>query len=203
MSGYNVDLNVGGVVSLNLLKGVFAQASSTFSKVLSEGFRSGKVGHQKPISNTATNKLNKTNNLSINDFRDEAQIENRLTSIPFLRFTQYNLFQPTLPGYTGAYSKRTESIWQSTKHNAFGDIAPSKFNMDASSVFTPIGSIGKQSGHQEKLNSRGFPFGNNFNLNTSEFRELVGKSDGEANQKMGDYRNAKMFFSEGQDIHFL
>ena len=42
-----------------------------------------------------TNKLNKTNNLSINDFRDEAQIENRLTSIPFLRFTQYNLFQPT------------------------------------------------------------------------------------------------------------
>ena len=32
MSGYNVDLNVGGVVSLNLLKGVFAQPQILFQK---------------------------------------------------------------------------------------------------------------------------------------------------------------------------
>ena len=75
MSGYNIDFNVGGFVSLDILKGRFAQASNTFSKVLSEGFKSGKVGHQKAITSTNTNKLNKTNNLSINDFRDEAQIE--------------------------------------------------------------------------------------------------------------------------------
>ena len=69
-------------------------------------------------------------------------------------------------------------------------------------MYTPIGALGRQSGHQEKLNAQGLPFGNNYNLNTSEFRELVGKSDGEANQKMGDYINAKMFFSEGLDIAF-
>ena len=202
MSLPRLNLNVGGVVSLDLLKGKFAQAANDFSLVLSEGFKSNTVGHQKPITSTNTNKLNKTTNISINDFKEEAQIDNRLTSIPFLRFTQYNLFQPTLTGYTGGPIQRELRVFGSQPNTAFGDIAPSKFNMDASSVFTPIGSLGKQSGHQEKLNSRGFPFGNNFNLNTSEFRELVGKSDGEANQKMGDYRNAKMFFSEGQDIAF-
>ena len=202
MSGYNIDFNVGGFVSLDILKGRFAQASNTFSKVLSEGFKSGKVGHQKAITSTNTNKLNKTNNLSINDFKEEAQIDNRLTSIPFLRFTQYTSFMPTLPGYTGGVIQRELRVFGSQPNSAFGDIAPSKFNMSAGSVFTPIGSLGKQSGHSEKLNSRGLPFGNNFNLNTSEFRELVGKSDGEANQKFSDYRNAKMFFSEGQDIAF-
>ena len=199
---YTIDFNVGGVVSLDILKGKFAQASDTFSKVLSEGFQNARVGHQKPITNTATNRLNKTTNISINDFRDEAQIENRLTLIPFLRFTQYTGFMPTLPGYTGGVIQRELRVFGGQPNTAFGDIEPSKFNMSAGSVFTPIGSLGKQSGHQEKLTSRGFPFGNNFNLNTSEFRELVGKSDGEANQKFSDYRNAKMFFSEGQDIAF-
>ena len=191
-----------GVVSLNILKGKFAQAQDNFSKVAVDGFVSNTVGHQKPITNTNTNKLNKTTNISITDFKEEAQIDNRLTTIPYLRFTQYTGFMPTLPGYTGGVIQRELRVFGGQPNTAFGDIEPSKFNMSAGSVFTPIGSLGKQSGHQEKLTSRGFPFGNNFNLNTSEFRELVGKSDGEANQKFSDYRNAKMFFSEGQDIAF-
>ena len=191
-----------GLISLDLFKGKSAQSSDTFSRFLEFGFRENNVGFQKPIVNTATNKLNKTTNISINDFKDEAQIDKRLTSIPFLRFTQYSGFLPTLPGYQGGVIQRRVRIFGSSINSAFGDIAPSKFNMDKSSMFTPIGSLGKVENYQEKLNASGFPFGNNFNLNTSEFRELVGKSDGEANQKMGDYINAKMFFSEGQDIAF-
>ena len=103
MSGYNVDLNVGGVVSLNLLKGVFV-TQILFQKFCQKVLEVVKLDIKNQYQ-IQTNKLNKTNNLSINDFRDEAQIENRLTSIPFLRFTQYNLFQPTLPGYTGVLFK--------------------------------------------------------------------------------------------------
>ena len=68
MSLPRLNLNVGGVVSLDLLKGKFAQAANDFSLVLSEGFKSNTVGHQKPITSTNTNKLNKTTNISINDF---------------------------------------------------------------------------------------------------------------------------------------
>ena len=191
-----------GLISLDLFKGKSAQSSDTFSRFLEFGFRENNVGFQKPIVNTATNKLNKTTNISITDFKEEAQIDKRLTSIPFLRFTQYTGFMPTLPGYTGGVIQRQLRVFGSSTNTLFGAIAPSKFNMDKSSMFEPIGSLGKVENYQEKLNSSGFPFGNNFNLNTSEFRELVGKSDGEANQKMGDYINAKMFFSEGLDIAF-
>ena len=191
-----------GIVSINILKGKFAQASDTFSRVSTEGFRSDTVGHQKSITNTSTNRLNKTTNISINDFKEEAQIDNRLDFIPYLRFTQYTGFMPTLPGYTGGVIQRQMRVYGGMSNSAFGDISRSKFNMDAGFTYSNIGSIGKTVGYLEKLNSRGVPFGNNFNLNTSEFRDLVGKSDGEANQKMGDYINAKMFFSEGQDIAF-
>ena len=63
--------------------------------------------------------------------------------------------------------------------------------MSAGSVFAPIGSLGKQSGHSEKLNSRGLPFGNNFQLKHFEFRELVGKSD-DPNQKFWSSRLPKL-----------
>ena len=191
-----------GVVSLNILKGKFAQAQDNFSKVAVDGFVSNTVGHQKPITNTNTNKLNKTTNISITDFKEEAQIDNRLTTIPYLRFTQYTGFMPTLPGYTGGVIQRQMRVLGGMPNSLFGDISSTKFNMDAGFTYTNIGPLGKTVGYLEKLNPLGFPFGNNFNLNTSEFRELVGKSDGEANQKMGDYVNAKMFFSEGQDIAF-
>ena len=89
---------------------------------MSEGFKSGKVGHQKAITSTNTNKLNKTNNLSINDFRDEAQIENRLTSIPFLRFTQYVPFMP-FTKFCGGVIQRELRVFGSQPNSAFGDIA--------------------------------------------------------------------------------
>ena len=60
-----------GLISLDLFKGKSAQSSDTFSRFLEFGFRENNVGFQKPIVNTATNKLNKTTNISINDFKDE------------------------------------------------------------------------------------------------------------------------------------
>ena len=165
-----------GLISLDLFKGKAAQQTDTFSRFLEFGFREANVGFQKPIVNTATNKLNKTTNISINDFKDEAQIDKRLTSIPFLRFTQYSGFLPTLPGYQGGVIQRQVRVFGSSINTAFGDIAPSKFNMDKSSMFEPIGSLGKVENYQEKLNSSGFPFGNNFNLNTKVFNKVTFKN---------------------------
>ena len=80
-----------------------------------------KLDIKKKITSTNTNKLNKTNNLSINDFRDEAQIENRLTSIPFLRFTQYVPFMPT-SRHTGGVIQRELRVFGSQPNSALLEI---------------------------------------------------------------------------------
>ena len=54
---------------------------------------------------------------------------------------------------------------------------------------------------QDKFNiSSTNPNGVNYNMNTSEFRDMVGRSDGAANQSMSGFIGAKNAFSEGENI---
>ena len=159
-----IDLNVGGIVTLDILKGVSAQIQDGFNRFGALGLTNSRTGYQKPITSTNTNKLNKTTNIGIGDLKEEAQIDNRLTSIPYLLRTDYTQFMPTLPGYTGGLITRSRRIFASTVNTAYGDVSPSKFLMDYSFSLGNIGSIGKTVGYNQKLNNRGFPFGNKFNL---------------------------------------
>jgi hypothetical protein len=44
------------------------------------------------------------------------------------------------------------------------------------------------------------PRGSNYNMNASEFRDMVGRSDGASNQSMSGFVGAKNSFSEGENI---
>ena len=44
------------------------------------------------------------------------------------------------------------------------------------------------------------PRGSNYNMNASEFRDMIGRSDGASNQSMSGFVGAKNTFSEGEDI---
>ena len=46
------------------------------------------------------------------------------------------------------------------------------------------------------------PKGSNYNMNASEFRDMVGRSDGASNQSMSGFVGAKNSFSEGENIPF-
>ena len=66
-----------------------------------------------------------------------------------------------------------------TENNPDADIAQDKFNISSTN-----------------------PNGVNYNMNTSEFRDMVGRSDGAPNQSMSGFIGAKNSFSEGQNIPF-
>ena len=46
------------------------------------------------------------------------------------------------------------------------------------------------------------PRGSNYNMNASEFRDMIGRSDGASNQNMSGFVGAKNSFSEGENIAF-
>ena len=46
------------------------------------------------------------------------------------------------------------------------------------------------------------PRGSNYNMNASEFRDMIGRSDGASNQNMSAFVGAKNTFSEGENIPF-
>ena len=64
-----------------------------------------------------------------------------------------------------------------SENNPDADIAQDKFNISATN-----------------------PNGVNYSINTSEFRDMVGRSDGAANQSMSGFIGAKNAFSEGENI---
>ena len=56
---------------------------------------------------------------------------------------------------------------------------------------------------QDKYNiSSTNPNGVNYNMNASEFRDMVGRSDGATNQSMSGFVGAKNNFLEGENIPF-